>query len=926
MWDKFRIALFHTVSWMARLILLLLVTVMPWWYGGAQWQAQWWTVVGGMALAILTWAATLLSPRRTGGFVHLSLVMVLFLGWTSLELVPLPQFMASQLSGAGRFVKSIVEQTDVTSEKAWLQPESYNQVSIAPLQTKASIAVYAVAIVVLWSASTLFVSKKLALTLVITLAAGGVANAGLGLVQLVGYSHEPLLLTMPAEGRYFATFVSRNSAPAYYASTCGACLAILGLTYRTQKRKRRKDYRVTYPGDSWVGRLRNRLEDVFIDLNSAAVTCVLAIAFMLLVTLATFSRGGILGCLAACAVTLCLTLGGRGASFTAALVLSSSMLLVIGGLLTLFQLNEPIYSRLDQINTSVDSTNDTRWIVWGYTLKAFPTYALAGCGLGTYRFALQPFHTAGPNVWFHHAENVPLEVLLETGLPGFLIAAYAVFIVLRQLTRHSRLQKEYMLLAAAIYATCAIGVQAIVDFSLFLPGIFLPYCALLGAFFGRTRRIEHEMARSEELGEAAHDARTASKLPAPTPTPGKAIGHSLIATTALAGMLLGLPSLTGYSIAERLGAELDKLSVAIENRFKVDAADNASLNLDKLAEAYTAIQESAADAVVNFEKHPEVALVVGRVEQLLWRVDAANTLDWGNEPENHRWLLANPQVLSSIVRMKDPTVSGLQKRIRNHQLGMELAGDSLERMQWALAGCPQDARAAWGCLSADCDWLSPLEYEALLELLSRVTGNNAQVMIEVGIVAIREGSVSRGIKLVKRALTIDWTKMNVNNLSSILRYVDEEQLRAILPDDLIKAAMVAELTSKLANDPVEPLPQAAPIAAALTSRVYSQIIQAQPKNLGEYRALLWVVDQKQDLAAKASLLRSMVFLSPSDFGLQFELGNTLLQAGRPTDALAVFKKLRDQDDRTAVIWQCAQKIEECEQQIKIVAESMVKPH
>ncbi len=596
------------------------------------------------------------------------------------------------------------------------------------------------------------------------------------------------------------------------------------------------------------------------------------------------------------------------------------MLLVIGGLLTLFQLNEPIYSRLDQINTSLQSNNDARWIVWGYTLKAFPAYAWAGCGLGTYRFALQPFHTAGPDVWFHHAENVPLEVLLETGLPGLLIAAYAMFIVLRQLTRHSRLQKEYILLAAAIYATCAIGVQSLVDFSLFLPGIFLPYCALLGAFFGRTRRIEHEIARAETLGEAAFDARSLSKLPAPTPTPGKTIGHSVIAIATIVAMLTGLPSLSGYSYAERLGSELDRLStvpIDIENKTElVKVIENCKDKSDD-------IHRLAREASLRHAQHPEVALMVGRAEQLLWRIEATNAVDWGSEPESRRWLLANPQVLSSLMRMNDPSVAELQRRIRANELGMELARDSLERMQWALAGCPQDARAAWGSLSADCKTLSPAEHDALLELLSRVTGNNSQVMLEVGIVAIREGNSARGLALLRRALTIDWRKMlYAKNLSAILRHVSEEQLVNMLPDDPVKLATVAELTDKIAADPEDPSPDAGLLSDALASRAFTQIEKAQPQNLSDYKHLLWVVNKRRDLAAKVSLLRNMAFLYPSDLTIQFDLGTAFMEAGRLQDALEVFVKLEKEE---SVRPRAQQKIDECKEQIKIIEESMVKP-
>lgn len=909
---------------MARVILLALVTVMPWWYGGAQWQAQWWVVVGGLALAVTTWLATLLSPRRTGGYVQLSLVMVAFMAWAALALLPLPQILASRVSGAQRFVKSLTADAEVKSEQPWLQPESYNTASISPTQTRASIAVMAVAIVVVWSASTLFLSKQLALVLAVTLVVGGAANAGLGLTQLVSHS-QWTTLPMPKDSKHFATFVSRNSAPPYYATATAGCLAILGLTYRAEKRKRRKDYRVTYPGESWVGRLRNRFEDVFIDLNSVAVACVLAVAFLLLVTLATFSRGGILGCLAACVVTLCLTLGGRGANYSTAVALAATMLLSVGGVLTLLQLNEPIYSRLDQIDAALQNGNDTRWVVWGYTLHALPTYWLTGCGLGTFRFALQPFHVSGPNVWFHHAESVPLEVLLETGLPGVAIAALALFIVLRKLYKHSQLQKEYVLLAAAIFATCAIGVQALVDFSLFLPGVFLPYCALLGAFLGRTRRIEQDMSRLDELGVAAHDARTASKLPQRTPTPGKVIGHSVIALTTVFAMIMGLPSLSSYTVAERLNASLDTQTAVLVKVIaeRDDPTNNATEEKSGSGEKPATSQDvfkavyEATEAALPYSLHPEVALAVGRAELFLWRIHATSGIEWGPLSEHQRWELANPQVLSSVMRMTDPQVQELQAKISAHKKGLEFGRESLANTQRALSACPQDARPAWGMLAADCNWLSADEHDALVRLLSRVTGNNSQVMIEVAVTTIREGNVVLGLNVLKRAWGLDWSKMNANNLNAVARSLSAEQLLTALPADPVKQAVAAEMLGRLATVPQDPLPEGAALADALAAHVYGQLPKAEPASVNEWRALIWVAGHQQDYARQASMLRNLTLLVPGDFSVTFELAEALHKSG---DNEAALEKLRDlaDDSRQSVKWHAAEKI-------KKIEDSMAKP-
>ena len=72
-----------------------------------------------------------------------------------------------------------------------------------------------------------------------------------------------------------------------------------------------KKYYVRYSAVNTLARMRQRLEDLVIDLDAVSIVCIFAATFMLVAVLATASRGGILACIAAAAVILGFTLGSQ---------------------------------------------------------------------------------------------------------------------------------------------------------------------------------------------------------------------------------------------------------------------------------------------------------------------------------------------------------------------------------------------------------------------------------------------------------------------------------------------------------------------------------------------------------------------------------------------------------------------------------------
>ncbi len=206
-------------------------------------------------------------------------------------------------------------------------------------------------------------------------------------------------------------------------------------------------------------------------------------------------------------------------------------------------------------------------------------------------------------------------------------------------------------------------------------------------------------------------------------------------------------------------------------------------------------------------------------------------------------------------------------------------------------------------LAADCNWLSPAEHQALIEVLARTTGNNPQVMVETAITAIREGNKA-GLPLLKRAWEIDWSKMNDSNLNAVARSLNLEQLLAVLPDDPIKQAMTAQALARLAQDPNDPMPESVELADALATHVYQQIPKAEPTAAREWRALIWVAERKQDYAKKAALLRNLALLASSDFGVQFELAAPLHKIGKDAEAIKVLEALKNRDQSESVKYHC----------------------
>jgi tetratricopeptide (TPR) repeat protein/O-antigen ligase len=151
-----------------------------------------------------------------------------------------------------------------------------------------------------------------------------------------------------------------------------------------------------------------------------------------------------------------------------------------------------------------------KWGSWPDAWRLALAFPWTGAGAGAFAEVFPAFNAAFPDHTFHYAENGPLQLAADLGLPLailFLAAAVLLFVplVLRSVRRP--------LLIGAAVGVLGVAIENLADFSLALPGVALPTAAALGVLAGKARRPERRSADGDAGGEpAAEGGRGRTRL------------------------------------------------------------------------------------------------------------------------------------------------------------------------------------------------------------------------------------------------------------------------------------------------------------------------------------------------------------------------------------------------------------------------------
>jgi tetratricopeptide (TPR) repeat protein len=862
---------FEVVLWIARLFFLAMLLASPWYYGSVSWLSQSVYVPLVMILFVLSVGIAAVQGHRWGNPFVWSLLGLLAIA--VFQTVPLPGAIWKTVSAGVAFDRKVAADFALFSDQLASSPATASEsqmtlnavprtLSVHWIQTRASASTFAMSLAWIISASILFRTQKWELVLTIALGAGGLAIATLGLVQLVAWN-DWTLLPMPTS-TFFSTFVNRNSAPQFLAVGLGGFMGTLVWWSYTKSDHTGKKYDVRYPAVNLLARMRRRLDDLVIDIDSLSIVLIIATTILFVATLASASRGGIVACCAASVVTLVFSLNAsRNILRTVALVTVITSIGLL--LLTSLDLDDAIVERIATMDREAYQLDNGRFTLWSMILSN-PSLWINGCGLGNFHFAILPTYRTELNSWFYHAESLYLELLTDFGVIGFAIAICGLaWLVWRigQCLIQKRLYAPTML--ASIFAISAIGLQSLVDFSLILPGVFLPAGGLVGCFLGRCDAKDYGRKNRKEKQQPRRD-----ESEQPQKQPGLTFWlQPFTALFILAVGLAGLPALRGFAMAEKVGRELDEVDKEI---FPTNAD-----GLDRLHRILNQLDRVTID---KYSWHPEVNLQLARGMQAYSEKLVEDSSDWdGKWDKRLIAALSKPEAIAAAFRAKSSVADELEelKRVADRTQARQLLADSAVRMKTAAEACSFDWRPAWGLFRSDLNLLKPESRALNLARLANLSNISNSMPAKIGSSCLIAGERQTAFTLIKRYLDRS-PNMSGRISEGLVHLIDKDELLQLLPKSPLVIASVAEQLSKLKPPPkfiesfVGGIDLEEVVAEAKKQRGKT------PNHANNWMTVQWLAQKQDNMAVQLEALRQYIQADPMRHDLRARFANLLADA------------------------------------------------
>jgi len=371
-------------------------------------------LVGLAVTAALAWTVRqVLQPRFQWRLSRAEWLLCAGAALLLLQLAPLPQSILAY--AAPKTGQLLPLWTGRDAQPAGLG--SWSSISLTPSATRAALAIYAayalLFLVALQRLGTLQDVERLLSWIALSV----VIMAGFGLVQLLAgngkffwfYEHPFTDTQRVAKG----SFTNRNHFAHFLALGVGPLIWWLQHNLGGPGRS-------SAAGFGWktaASRGTKRLSEYG----------VVALGIVLFAALLSLSRGGVAVMFLAAAITVavCYRVKALGPRFVLSLATAAVM---IGGLLAIHGY-EKVANRLDDLGSCSLAVLDNqagRRTIWAAVVEAIPDYALLGSGAGSHVEVYPMYLQEAFGTEYTHAENGPLQVLLETGTVGLMLLVVGV--------------------------------------------------------------------------------------------------------------------------------------------------------------------------------------------------------------------------------------------------------------------------------------------------------------------------------------------------------------------------------------------------------------------------------------------------------------------------------------------------------------------
>ena len=731
-----------------RVLVLLLIAALPWYYGSVKWQTQYILAWVGLCFCVCIAIHAVVSVVTKSGDLSVPWLTWIFFGVAAFAFVQsIPAFSwqpnsfspssvsmqrwALGLTNAPTAIQDKIlpnpkepvlaeSPTTASSIPCDLKgvPESEQTLawSIEPLHTRGGVAGLLLCGLFVWLGRMVFSGSRKQLWLFGALTAIGILIACVGIQGAV--SHQSVNFLGLKSGSSFATFVSKNSAGGFYNICIAGCLGLLGWTLLNTQRTS-KDTRYRFPDTNILSKIRGFAEDSLADLNTAQIAVALCLIFVVSALLISLCRGAAISALGAIIVASMVANAKSRSRGTWAIffAIATAFIACMVG----FQIDEKAYARLESLSEIVieDEFREGRAYIWSIAWKAMMFYSWLGSGLGTFHFAYLPFQEPSSTGWYYHAESLYAQCGVELGYIGLSVLILSTIKLLSEVQRPAAQENWAIAFPSKLAGTYLLVSQALhsfVDFAIIIPSLFIPACVLIGSVQGTLRKSEIAPVRKR--------SRSSSATPA-TPTPTKnqtwmANGMLALSTVVVSALSIFYvtTSLKSLAASEAMAdwtkvEEAKRLEEQSIDRVREMASlwtlDNSSLRRDPSA------MRSFADAILfNYRMNQLTSAPIASTRAEAWT---------GTSPVFLR--LALEQVQDKIKRNQIIDVVGGKP-------AMELLDKSANWYALGQTKSPLDWRLIWGRCFANlvCE---PDEVAKLLPASLTLAKHNAQQLLAASV-------------------------------------------------------------------------------------------------------------------------------------------------------------------------------------------------
>lgn len=458
-----------------RAILVALVLITPWVFGGVQLRDQPWLFLAVGLTVLLAGVRLLLAPGPLSWAMAPLVAAAVIAG---LQLVPLPMAALKVVSPtAARLRAELTPGTAVAADEGSVRDATGGMpVTLFPASTRHDWAMLLLALGAFVAASVAFASPGGGLVLCAAVAVGGAALAFFEICQhLIGTPG--WRLAWSDASRAFGPFINRNNAAGFLNLCLGGALGMVVWSAGKMERSRAE---VVWGPWTW----RRVLLAPWAGLNATLIASLALAGCIAAGVLSTMSRGGALAMIGAVGATL---LAVSAVRFSKLRVVALSVVVVAGlGLVAWIGFTARLQTRLATLLDRAQMAQ-TRIPHWRDGVRAAADFWPTGSGLGTYRLVYPLYQQRHDELQYVHAENQYLETLVEAGVVGLGLLLTMIGVVAMagwRLLRDSQRTAGAALGVAVIFALTSQVLQAFVDFGLCLPANQLLLALLCGAAVG----------------------------------------------------------------------------------------------------------------------------------------------------------------------------------------------------------------------------------------------------------------------------------------------------------------------------------------------------------------------------------------------------------------------------------------------------------